>query len=62
MPGYKTRNIDVNVGKLTLQLRALKDHMQFSDPDGLADTAGICSASWSIFGQLWQASQPQPAA
>lgn len=56
MSGYKTRNLDVNVGALTLHLRALKDRAQFYDPDGAASKAGICSASWSIFGQFWQAS------
>src|SRR5690554_4072455 len=56
MSGYKTRNIDVKVGALKLHLRALKDRTQYYDPDGEAKKIGICSASWSIFGQFWQAS------
>lgn len=56
MSGYKTRNIDVKVGALKLHLRALKDRTQYYDPDGEAKKVGICSASWSIFGQFWQAS------
>lgn len=57
MFGYKTRDINISVGKLDLRIRALKDRIQYSDPDGIASQAGICSASWSLFGQLWQASR-----
>ena len=57
MLGYKTRDLDVNIGKLELHIRALKDRIQYSDPEGIASQAGICSASWSLFGQLWQASR-----
>lgn len=56
MPGYSTRKLDVRVGRQEWKIRALKDKQQFSDPDGEAARAGICSASWSLFGQLWPAS------
>lgn len=57
MPGYDTRKLDVRVGRKRYRIRALSDHMQYADPDGAARRAGICSASWSLFGQLWPASQ-----
>ena len=57
MPGYETRKFDVRVGAREYRLRALSDHMQYADPDGEARRAGICSASWSLFGQLWPASR-----
>lgn len=57
MQGYETRKLDVQVGAFKGRIRALSDHMQFSDPKGKAERAGICSASWSLFGQLWPASQ-----
>lgn len=57
MLGYKTRKLDVRVGAFQARIRALSDHNQFSDPNGKAKNAGICSASWSLFGQLWQASR-----
>ncbi|MEY1660634.1 class I SAM-dependent methyltransferase [Isoalcanivorax beigongshangi] len=57
MPGYHTRKIDVQVGAFHCRIRALSDHMQFADPEGEAANAGICSASWSLFGQLWPASR-----
>lgn len=56
MPGYETRKLDVEVGAFKGRIRALSDHMQFADPSGSAELAGICSASWSLFGQLWPAS------
>ncbi len=57
MPGYETRKINVRVGSFKAKIRALSDHNQFDDPKGKAKNAGICSASWSLFGQLWQASR-----
>ncbi|PRB82790.1 methyltransferase [Pseudomonas sp. MYb185] len=57
MPGYETRKLDVRVGAHQWQIRALSNHMQYADPGGQAARAGICSASWSLFGQLWPASQ-----
>lgn len=56
MPGYETRKLDVRVGAHQWRIRALSDHMQYADPGGNAERAGICSASWSLFGQLWPAS------
>src|SRR5690606_14503357 len=52
-----TRKLDVRVGAHQWQIRALSNHMQYADPGGQAARAGICSASWSLFGQLWPASQ-----
>lgn len=56
MPGYETRKLDVQIGAFKGQVRALSDRMQFADPSGSAEQAGICDASWSLFGQLWPAS------
>jgi len=57
MLGYQVRKLDVEVGAFKGRIRALSDRMQFHDPDGVAEQAGICDASWSMFGQLWPASQ-----
>jgi len=56
MQDFKTRKLPFEVGAFKGKLRALKDKMQFSDPNNEAQKAGICSASWSLFGQLWPAS------
>ena len=56
MPGYATRELDVRVGSRQWKIRSLSDNQQYADPRGDAKRAGICSASWSLFGQLWPAS------
>ena len=55
MPGYATRQIELSIGGQRLLIRALSDKQQFADPQGLAERAGISSASWSLFGQVWPA-------
>jgi 2-polyprenyl-3-methyl-5-hydroxy-6-metoxy-1,4-benzoquinol methylase len=55
MPGYATRQIDLRFGGRDLAIRALSDKQQFSDPHGIAERAGISSAAWSLFGQVWPA-------
>ncbi|MGI6408654.1 MAG: methyltransferase [Gammaproteobacteria bacterium] len=57
MPDIKTRKLSFAIGSFQGRLRALRDRIQYSDPDGAAERAGICSASWSLFGQLWPASK-----
>ena len=53
MPGYTTREHNVRIGGHSYRIRALSDLQQFSDPDHHAERAGISSAQWSLFGQLW---------
>ena len=57
MPGYATRKLDIFIGSRQWKIRSLSDLQQYADPDGQAKRAGICSASWSLFGQLWPASK-----
>jgi len=55
MSGYATRQHTVRLGGHDYQIRALSDRQQYADPDGLARKAGISSALWSLFGQVWPA-------
>lgn len=55
MPGYATRLLTLRFGGHDYRIRALSDRQQFSDPHGLAERAGISSAMWSLFGQVWPA-------
>lgn len=57
MPGYETRKQAFQIGAFQGRLRMLRDRTQYSDEDGEAERVGICSASWSLFGQLWPASK-----
>ena len=53
MPGYTTRLLTVRLGGRDYRIRALSDLQQFADPTGHAQRAGISSALWSLFGQVW---------
>ena len=55
MPGYTTRQFIVRLGGRRYRIRALSDLQQFADPGGEAARAGISSAQWSLFGQVWPA-------
>ncbi|MEF7612817.1 SAM-dependent methyltransferase [Aquincola sp. MAHUQ-54] len=54
MPGYETKQECVEVaGVDDLVIRSLLDRQQFSDPFGDAESIGISSAAWPLFGLLW---------
>lgn len=55
MPGYQTQIHELTFGQLTYVIRALADKQQYADPDESASDAGISSAQWSLFGQVWPA-------
>lgn len=55
MPGYHTRDFVIPIDGHDYHLRALSDRLQYADPDGEAERAGISSATWSLFGQVWPA-------
>ncbi|PAU66524.1 hypothetical protein BZL41_01285 [Pseudomonas sp. PIC25] len=53
MPGYRIKYSTLSVGAEDFHLCSLRDKQQFADRDGRAEAAGISSASWPLFGQLW---------
>lgn len=53
--GYEVETTRYQIGPASYQIRTLRDRRQFSDPDGCAERVGISSASWPIFGVVWQA-------
>lgn len=54
LPGYQTKQEHVAVtGAAHLHIRSLLDRNQFFDPAGDAESLGISSAAWPIFGLLW---------
>ena len=58
MPGYEVKFQQVAVsGAADLEIRSLLDRNQFSDPEGLAEAAGISAATWPLFGQVWPSAQ-----
>ena len=57
MPGYLTKISHIVLGDFDYQIRSLSDHQQYGDLQGGADRAGISSAQWGLFGQIWPAGQ-----
>ncbi len=55
MPGYEVEIVTHHVGGSDFRIRALLNKQQFSDPDGVAEHAGISPASWPLFGVVWPA-------
>jgi predicted nicotinamide N-methyase len=54
MPGYLLKQEHVAIeGAARLHIRSLLDKQQFADPEGLAESLGISSATWPLFGLLW---------
>ncbi len=52
----RVRYQTIEVGNTDIHICSLRDKQQFSDPTGIADKLGICSASWPIFGVVWPSS------
>lgn len=52
---YHTKTEIHSIGGKDYQIRSLLDRQQFHDPDAHAENAGISSAAWPIFGQIWPA-------
>ena len=52
-PGYDVVTTGYHIGSTAYLIRTLLNRQQFSDPDGLAERAGISSATWPLFGVVW---------
>ncbi len=58
MPGYEVKCQRVAVaGGRDLQIRSLLDRLQYADPLGEAEAAGISPAGWPLFGLVWPSAQ-----
>jgi predicted nicotinamide N-methyase len=44
-------------GESDIHLRTLRDAQQFSDDDGEAESFGISSATWPLFGLVWESGE-----
>lgn len=43
----------IEFGKTDIHLCTLRNKQEFSDPDGLAESLGISSSLWPLFGLVW---------
>lgn len=47
----------VEFGKIDIHLCTLRNRQEFHDPEGVAESLGISSAQWPIFGVVWPSSK-----
>lgn len=52
---FRYQTIEFN--DIDIHVRSLRDKQEFSDPFGEAESLGISSAQWSLFGVVWESSQ-----
>lgn len=55
MHDYKVKVETHTIADCDYQIRSLLDRQQYSDPQGIAERAGVPPAMWPIFGQIWPA-------
>lgn len=54
MSAVRVRYQTLEIGDVDLHVRSLRDRQQFADAGGAAGRAGISSASWPLFGVVWE--------
>lgn len=57
MSPLRHRYQTLEFGDSDIHLRTLRDNQQFADPAGLAASLGISSATWPLFGVVWDSSK-----
>ena len=57
MSHVRVRYRTIEFGDTDIHVRTLRDRQQFSDDEGQAENLGISSASWPLFGVIWDSSQ-----
>lgn len=55
MSGFRVRYQTIEFGPVDIHVRTLRDTQEFADPQGEAERLGISSATWPLFGVLWDA-------
>ncbi len=57
MSSFRIRYQTIEFGDSDIHVRTLRDRQQYADTDGMAADLGICSASWPLFGVIWDSSR-----
>ncbi len=53
MTKLRLRYHTYEIGEADIHVRSLRDNQQYEDNQGLAEKAGISSATWPLFGIVW---------
>ncbi len=56
MTQLRFRYQTIEFGRTDIHLCTLRNTQEFQDPDGVAESLGISSASWPLFGVIWPSS------
>lgn len=56
MTKLRLRYQTIEFGKIDIHLCTLRNNQEFDDPGGVANSLGISSASWPLFGVIWPSS------
>jgi predicted nicotinamide N-methyase len=56
MATVRIRYQTIEFDNVDIHVRTLRDRLQFSDDDGVAEKLGISSATWPLFGVIWDSS------
>ncbi len=57
MTALRFRYQTIEFGDVDIHLRTLRDKQQYHDADDVAKDLGISSATWSLFGVVWDSSE-----
>ena len=57
MSSLRVRYQTIEFGELDIHVRTLRNNQEFEDADGAAEKLGISSASWPLFGIVWDSSK-----
>jgi predicted nicotinamide N-methyase len=53
MTALRFRYQTIEFGDVDIHVRSLRDNLQYSDAEGVAEKLGISSATWPLFGIVW---------
>lgn len=57
MSSVRLRYQTLEFGDADIHVRTLRDRQQFSDDEGIAEDLGISSATWPLFGVIWDSGE-----
>lgn len=55
MSSVRLKYQTIEFSSMDIHIRSLRDSQEFSDDEKIAEKLGISSATWPLFGQLWDA-------
>lgn len=57
MAPFRVRYQTIEFGDSDIHVRTLRDNQQYADADGVASKLGISSATWPLFGVIWNSGE-----